>query len=139
SQIRHRLLDTDKRSADCRLEHPVPGGIEGNIRAHVRSLSRCTAGLYCPARIHAVRGEPVIEPDNKVSLEIRQPYAGKVRVHAVGVIADDLARSGIDAYKPLDARASCLDHNACLRVRGKRESQEPAVVRSGNLRANLPQ
>src|SRR5207302_4701331 len=130
--------DTDEGRADRCLDDPVPGGIEADISADVRTLSRGTSGLYCLTRIHAVRGESVIEPDHKVSLEIRQPYVAEVRVHAVGVIADDLARSGIDAHEPLDAGASCLDHDACLRVRGKRESQEPTVVGSGNLRTNLP-
>ena len=85
-----------------------------------------------------MRDEGPVESDHEISLEIRQPHVGEVGVHAVGVIADDLARRGIDAHEPHDAGASGFDHDACPGVRGERESQEPTVVGRGDLGADLP-
>src|SRR6185437_14736399 len=94
--------------------------------------------MYGAPQGHAVRAERAAELHDEIALEVRQREITEVRIHAIGVVAYDLARLRVDVHVARYQEARGLNHDIRARVRRKCEAQEATVVGGRDLGADAP-
>src|SRR5206468_3791250 len=112
-------------------------GLEGRVGAHIGSRQRAALGMKTRAVVGSALRPRVTELHNEVSFEIRQAERTEMGVHAVRVIAGDLAAIGADLDQADDLWTSRLYQNAGTSIGGKGKAQISTVVGRGDLGLEL--